>query len=295
MKNMKKVLKNIYQSFHWFFFLFLKHPRLELYVRKQNIKNRAYFSLVKTNNENKNDLHLKPYYVQTIPKIIWIYWEQGVKSAPLIVKECINRWEHLNAGWQIKVLDRNNISEYIEYLDLPETLPVRYRADMLRINLLNKYGGVWADATTYCHRSLDEWLPLMTSSGFFMFSNPAEDRDIESWFIASTPNHPLIAAWEQKLKEYLSSLRDSHPAYFIMFYLFQWTLKHDYKLSKIWRRCATINATPCFFMKSSYMGITDISELAFHLRNGLPMSKLDWRLEVTNESLANFLKRIDAL
>ncbi len=58
-------------------------------------------------------------------------------------------------------------------------------ADVIRINLLAKYGGVWIDATCYCCVPLDDWLEAATASGFFAFSKPNKNRHIDNWFMAS--------------------------------------------------------------------------------------------------------------
>jgi mannosyltransferase OCH1-like enzyme len=45
-------------------------------------------------------------------------------------------------------------------------------AALARLCLLRTHGGVWVDATVFCRRPLDEWLPEHAASGFFAFANP---------------------------------------------------------------------------------------------------------------------------
>ncbi len=286
---------NIHKLVNWFFYFFIKSPRFELYVKRMNKLNSKYFKTVNNDIKNKTDIHLKPYYFNEIPKFIWIYWEQGEKQAPFLVKSCINRWRNINSDWEVIILNKDNLAEYINLPKLPNYLPVRYQANLLRTMLLNKYGGVWVDATTYCHRPLSEWLPLLASSGFFMFSNPAEDRDIENWFIASTKSNPLIDNWRRQIEKYYLQVKKTHPAYFITFYIYQWMLMHDDMLKTLSRKASTLNAAPCFLMKSYLLGNTDLIELQKHIENGLPLSKLDWRLEVSEEVLDEKIKLLNEL
>ncbi|WP_439503613.1 capsular polysaccharide synthesis protein [Methylophaga sp.] len=291
--SLKKHLRSIYSFYKWFFDFFIYSPKFEVYVKQLNKINGKYFDIVKDDQAQNTDTHLKSYYSNPVPKIVWIYWAQGEMTAPLVVKKCIESWRKKNTDWEIIVLDAESLTKYIELPKLPEYLPIRYHANLLRTILLKKYGGVWTDATTYCHRPLSEWLPLLSNNGFFMFSNPSEDRDIENWFIASIPNQPLITAWQKNLENYYKNMKKVHPSYFLAFYIYQWMLKQDKNLRRLQRECSSLNAGPCFIMKSVLLGNTRYFELDKHLNNGLPLSKLDWRLNVTDEHFQQILNEIE--
>ena len=120
------------------------------------------------------------------PKIIWIYWHQGLKNAPEVVKKCVLSWQEHNPSYEIRVLSDAEIKRYIDI-----TLPVFQKSkkkslaaysDVLRINLLHKYGGIWVDSTVMCLRPLREWLGDEMMD-FFAFANPGPDRMISSWFL----------------------------------------------------------------------------------------------------------------
>lgn len=76
------------------------------------------------------------------------------------------------------------------------------QSDMIRLQLLCKYGGVWADSTTLCIRPLDAWLCDCCQSGFFAFSNPGKDREMSNWFIASEKNNSLIEKMRHKFSSF---------------------------------------------------------------------------------------------
>lgn len=116
--------------------------------------------------------------MRDLPKIIWMLWLQGWDHAPRIVQACRRSWEVTNAGWTIRCLDRLSAAAF---MDCGEThasladpgLPPEACSDRVRMALLAQHGGVWADATVYCLRPLDDWLFNVLESGFFAFDRPA--------------------------------------------------------------------------------------------------------------------------
>lgn len=291
--HLKSKLKGSYLFMIWVCRFFIKSPCFEVYVRRLGKVNRRYFQKVRYDIQTQQDNHLKKFYSVQIPKKIWIYWAQGEAEAPLIVKICIERWKQLNPEWEVNILHSKNISEFINQPALPECLPVRYHANLIRTMLLELHGGVWADATTYCHRSLDSWLPMMASSGFFMFTNPADDRDIENWFIASDCHHPIITEWRKNLEKYYTKMSHIHPEYFLAFYIYQWMLKNNDELKSYARVSSGINAGPSFLMKSVLLGRTEFNELEKHLRSGFPVSKLDWKSNIPDDNFSEFIETIN--
>ena len=85
--------------------------------------------------------------IDKIPKIIWTYWSQGIGKIPEFNKLCIESWRCKNPNYVIHILDDKNLRSYITIKELPkyfdEITPLQARADIIRIVLLNKYGGVW--------------------------------------------------------------------------------------------------------------------------------------------------------
>ena len=67
-------------------------------------------------------------------------------------------------------------------------------SNLTRLCLLRRYGGLWTDATVFCLRPLDDWLDAAYDAGFFAFRNPAKDRMMATWLIASEPDNPLLVA-----------------------------------------------------------------------------------------------------
>ena len=77
---------------------------------------------------------------------------------------------------------------------------VQHEADLLRIMLLHKFGGVWADARILPVAPLDTWLNHdLAAAGFFAFSwEPGKHGRLTTanWFLAADrPHHPLVIKW----------------------------------------------------------------------------------------------------
>lgn len=285
LKTIKAYIRRMLPSVRWLLWFFPKNPRLELYIRAMDKKNRKFYAEVLADREAGIDSYVENYKHQELPKLIWTYWAQGADATPYIVTKCIESWRTLNPNWQFHVLDESNVMQYVDMSDLPQWLPFRYRANILRVRLLKQYGGIWVDSTTFCHRPLDEWMPLMCSTGFFVFSNPSEDRFVENWYIASTKGHVLIDAWERVYAEYIKSLPSIHEAYFVAFYSFQWAILNNKALGEAYRRCASLPAAQAFFLMSYLEGRTDFSEVKKLVAAGFPISKLNWRIEMSDDEL----------
>ncbi|MBA3342922.1 MAG: hypothetical protein H0T48_13960 [Gemmatimonadaceae bacterium] len=106
-------------------------------------------------------------------RVIWMLWLQGFDKAPEVVRLCLRSWKTRNPTWQVIELDEENLSDYVDNESLStlrglDFMPQKF-ANLIRLYLISRHGGVWADATCYCCRPLDTWLPEYMNSGFFAF------------------------------------------------------------------------------------------------------------------------------
>ena len=84
---------------------------------------------------------------------IFVMWWQGESTAPDIVKCCIASIKENAGSHKVIILSENNINEYI---NLPQYVLQKFRtgaisrthlSDIIRLQLLSIYGGMWIDAT----------------------------------------------------------------------------------------------------------------------------------------------------
>ncbi len=178
-------------------------------------------------------------------KIIWSIWFQGREKAPHLAQRCFQSWERENPDWDFRCLDASSVGLYIDltsHVDLQkQVITAASLSDIVRILLLHEYGGVWVDATLFCNRPLDEWLPSAMAKGFFAFSAPAKDRPLASWFLACDPGHTLIQKWAARTVRYWDQRLRSND-YFWFHHLFLDLLEEDADARLEWESVTKISA-----------------------------------------------------
>lgn len=137
-----------------------------------------------------------------IPKIIWIFWAQGYDNAPTTVKKCVESWHKYNKDWEIRFVDNYNLPQYLPNLsrtcanniDFIQNRKPLY-ADLIRLNLLKEYGGLWIDSTCFCCMPLDQWFDQYRGNDLFVFSGNKKGMMLENWFIGAPPDSYLLHRW----------------------------------------------------------------------------------------------------
>jgi hypothetical protein len=137
-----------------------------------------------------------------LPRTVWMLWYQGLDTAPLVVKRCVESWIRENRGWNVVVLNSESLTQYVTP-DLPPEKLARLdrtkQSNLIRLQLLSDYGGVWADATVLCLRPLDEWIDECVASGFFAFVLPeSSNRMLSNWLLASRRQCPIVEQWRRR-------------------------------------------------------------------------------------------------
>ncbi len=161
----------------------------------------------------------------TVPRIIWAYWD--TPSMPRTVQMCQQSWKKYAPGYDIRLLHKDTLHKYVRLpqhiLEHPNFNDSSARfTDLLRLHLLNEYGGIWMDASILMSEPLDAWLSLDDNQEFFGYYSAGHTRYdippvIESWFLVSKKNSPFMKAWCSEflrmaefptVKDYVQSVRD---------------------------------------------------------------------------------------
>jgi hypothetical protein len=171
-------------------------------------------------------------------KTIWILWFQGFENAPEVVKTCLKTWKKYNKDWDIIELDNSNLKDYIKIDEVIDNfndkkISLTHQADIIRIYLLKKYGGIWVDSTLYCNRPLNEWIFYHIDSGFFAFNKCRGDRLQSSWFMYSEKNNLIVSIWLDKIIEYFK-INNEVICYFMFQYMFNNLYYNNIEFKKIW-------------------------------------------------------------
>lgn len=168
------------------------------------------------------------------PDTIWVMWLQGIENAPEIVKVCSRALKKNFPEKKLIFLDEKNISEYIQ---LPEYIMDKWKegiisnahfSDLIRLELLIRYGGYWIDATVLCTNA--DFLKKIEYDSLFMYSfyyfgfNP-EIMTTNNWLVYSTTNNNILCLEQKFLYRYWKK-RNRAVDYFL-FHLFM-TIASEY-------------------------------------------------------------------
>lgn len=166
-----------------------------------------------------------PENKQSIPKIIWLYWDP-IKKSPL-TDICIKQIQTLHPDYDINILNKNTLKAFIP--NIPgrrEDLSFANYSDIIRLALLKKYGGIWVDASTFVTKKFDWILDLKEQYqtdviGFYADSITSDFKYpiLENWFLAATEKNYFIKAWHN---EFLNCYTSDNPKDYYKFMSKEW-------------------------------------------------------------------------
>lgn len=93
---------------------------------------------------------------------IWVCWWQGKKSMPEMVKKCFNSIIRYSNGHPVKLITFDNYKDYVQvdYRIVDKlkngTFKLAHFADLVRLKLLERYGGLWLDSTILLTANINE-------------------------------------------------------------------------------------------------------------------------------------------
>lgn len=175
---------------------------------------------------DKVDVHLKEiiwkrcHYSESISSVnsnskVWFCWLQGMDTAPEMVKLCYESICRYLPEREVVVIDEWN---YHEYIEVPEYIERKYRegiipaalfSDILRLELLIKYGGTWIDSTVLMSNpkalTKTKWLDEVMDAELFMFQYYTRENrfaGIGNWFITARAGHCVLKTVRDTLYEY---------------------------------------------------------------------------------------------
>jgi hypothetical protein len=188
-----------------------------------------------------------------VPKIIWTLWLQGWDRAPAMINACLQTWRKHNRGWEVRALNSSDISDVLNgdpvvSLVADKDLPPEAFSDVVRIALLQRYGGIWVDSSCYCLKPLDAWLHEELRNGFFAFVRPGPDRMLSSWFLAASENNYIVEKWYELTTKYWTN-RSVRDHYFWFHYLFAAAYHDDPQFRADWDgSCKRVADGPHYYL-----------------------------------------------
>ncbi len=202
--NIKKVNKN------WVVYTYLKSKYKHFLLNYKRIENKTH----------------------EYSDIIWWCWLQGEENAPELCKSCLASLKKQMPNKEIKIITAKNLYDYV---DFPDFIKEKYKkgiisnthfSDLIRLELLTKYGGTWIDATVYCTAYPD----YAFNTPLFVFKTKEKNDDAtvaQNWFMSAEKQNPILTLIRDLLYEYWKN-HNSAIHYFI-FYFFMRIAADFYK------------------------------------------------------------------
>lgn len=176
----------------------------------KHLKKNFHEKIVESYVKNSRPDDRKRNFHKNEKKFIWFCWLQGLENAPKIVNFCFNNLQRKVKNREIIVITKENFQDYVK---MPSYVLKKWRSgiisnthfsDLLRIELLYRYGGVWIDSTVWL--SGDD-LPVYVDDDLFFFQDLKPGRNgktlfLSSWFLASKPRNPIIGMTRDLLNAY---------------------------------------------------------------------------------------------
>ncbi len=140
------------------------------------------FLNVSLTNKNKNN---------KIPKIIHQIWI-GPRPLPNKYKKWMKSWKSLNKSWEYKLWTNNDIKDMnlINQKIFEESSNVGFRSDILRYEILYKYGGLYIDTDLECIKEIPQEFCYYDFISCIVFKNTPQ---IANGAIFAKPNSFLIS------------------------------------------------------------------------------------------------------
>lgn len=182
---------------------------------------------------------LQQYHpVTSSDKNVWTLWDTGFANMRPYVRRNIIGWvRRLGPDWTVRVVDKVpgsplHVENFLDPGELPEAFGAGtmtgpyagvHSADMVRLPLIYRHGGIWMDAGTTLFRHVDDicWNAISDPatpyeiSGFAPGTEPGNDV-IMNGFIAAKRGNPFIERWHKVFLEIWKGRTDciglqSHP------------------------------------------------------------------------------------
>lgn len=161
--NSAKKIHDVYLFFERAFrVLHFKHLRKFVSQKKHNVVTSYLEFFNKEIIDNYKNLNKINKIVPDNEMKIWFCWLQGEDNMPELIKACYKSIIENCGKHEVVLITSDNIFDYIQ---LPDYIIEKFNSkkisyaqysDIIRVNLLNNYGGIWMDSTLYCYSNLPD-------------------------------------------------------------------------------------------------------------------------------------------
>jgi hypothetical protein len=135
---------------------------------------------------------------------VFLYWT-GPKYSLIHILYDIIKVQATKQDFKATFLDDTNLHEYINIQELPQCfnkLKPAHKADVIRVFLLEKYGGIWVDSDTIVTPDFNK---LFEEKGFFVLEN---NTVLWNGVFGTQAHSPLMVEWKRRIQNTLTRRRE---------------------------------------------------------------------------------------
>ena len=216
--NLMDILRRILPNYH---FNSLFHKLIMKWLRN-NFK--ELIEKYNEDNDDNDDINDKMHHNEKVR----VMWWQGIDNAPEVVKLCYKQLKKEFSN--VTLITKDNFKDY---LDLEPYVLKKFDdgfigmpcfSDIMRVNLLYKYGGVWIDSTCFIH-NLDKRIlsdnVIFTPKGkdFFNYKYVPSGK-WRGFFLKANKNDKVMGFLKSFFNEYW--LKENYMVnFFLIDYIFE--------------------------------------------------------------------------
>lgn len=183
---------------------------------------------------------------------VWVCWFQGIETAPELVKRCVESIQKNLPSREVVIITSENMQDYVVFPDFimekwkSGQITHTHMTDLLRLELLIRYGGTWMDATVFCSEREEHIPSYFFDSDLFFFQSLKPGRDghshiNSSWFMTAKSNNKYLMACRHLCYAYWKE-HNSMMDYFLLHDFMAICLEH---YPDVWKAIVPRdNATP---------------------------------------------------
>lgn len=225
----KKVIfyfqKLIFLCFILYFWLsiFKYFKKKKIVIKNKKIINNKNKRLEEILFKYKSFIKELPIYNHThylSNKIFWC-WFQGREKAPNLIKACFNSVKRNCKEHEIIIITKKNIHQYVHIPSYilkkvqKKNISLTHFSDLLRLELIIKYGGTWIDSTVL----ITKYEPIFFNNNLFFFQS-SKNKSIagSNWFINAEKENPIIRTTLDMLYDFWA--RNDKICHYFLFHFF---------------------------------------------------------------------------
>lgn len=223
---------------------------------------------------------------------VWMFWYTGLETAPPIVKKCVSIVSNLS-DVDLIVIDKTNLEDYFifegnikKYFE-DGKISIQTFSDMLRCQLLSRYGGFWFDATLFVTR--DDFILTHQDLSFFSIHHAQNDLLLKQkwneyftegrWSIycmGAGKNNPLLSFVYSMYIEYYNRFPkcfDYFQTDYIIFYAYR-----NFEWVKLMIDSVCPSVTCSYFLSKNMFNVFDQGRWD-NMISANEFQKLQWKMK----------------